>query len=383
MKEKQSKNEFWSRNMAGKIINHVKQYLQSQTVYHRQDVRQTIKSYLRTAMGLALQGLWLFLVTELIFVVIISFCKAFAVIYTGTQVGQEMVKLNYLVAMYLVDLEKLQPLTLSWELLSVTLVVGLSVGILFHFFQLTEILYFSRGLVGKIICFALPLAGTVTFLTSGNLNVYWQIVFSVSLIPALCFFHYCFILPYKLLPELGSILRPWLRLSLTWEIMRQALLIFIFSICASSATLLLFEWLFDGYGLEARYLPDFLRQLYDFTNTMSAPQLSLFVVKLCLALYLTGFLVGIFVQVIGIFYLWENFQFRLQLTTAGLFLSLVFFPFRHSFIDLESNFAAFVIIGVPAFCMAMGCVYFAHNLVVNIPMFRRLGEKFQRLLQVF
>jgi hypothetical protein len=378
MLERYSRKESTSENPVGKVLDYVRHYFQDGPLYQRPDVQQTVKAYLRAARELILQGLLLLLVTEALFLLIISFCKGFTEIYASTYIGRQMLSSNSLLAMYFADFAKIQPLEFTLEIVTVTLLAGLTVGILFRFFQLTESFYFSHGFLGRALCFVPLIGGIVSFFTSTVFELHWHIVFAASLIPALCLLNYCFIFSYEIFPEAGSLLRPWLHLSLAWEIFHRSLLNFLVVVGASIASFLLFEWVVDESGDVGSYLPTFLYEVFDLLDAMSVLQSCFFIVKLSLALYVTGVLIGVLVQLLTLFHLFEKLKFRLQLVIAGGILSVVFFQFRHGFVDLESSLAVLTVIGIPAFSMAVGCMHIGHSLVVNISFLGNFEGRIQR-----
>ncbi len=354
------------------LISFLKRHFNDFCTYQSQGGGVGIKSYLQILIERVLQGVLLFFATEFIFTLIFSFCSGFAGIYTSTHVGIELVNSNPTLALYLTEFQRINPLILGGKLLSLTLAVGISAGVIFHFFQLTDNFYFSRGLIGKIICFALPLAGSVTLLSHDVLGLQWQVVLAGALISSLCFFHYCLILPRELVADLSSILRPWSRLSIAWEALRQGLIFFLLAVLCTLITIFIYELLFLQYPNMNMYLPNIFRQTHEYLLPLTAFQVLFLLVKISSILFLTGFVLGVFLQMSGFFQFIEKINTNRQFFSTGLLLILIFIMFGPQIIDRNAYCEVIFLSVIPGFCIALGSLYVGHYTVVNFSYLHKL-----------
>ena len=163
-------------------------------------------AYLRSVVRTFLEAVVLLCVVSVVVTIVFLLCKVAWYAYIASPVGR-----YYMV--YFPERAKLMEMVLGRDLLifpPMLTVIGFSaamvVSALCRIFGITRYLYLSRGMVGKILGFALP----TNLLAAAAVRIlfppiwHWAMACMAVLLPTLLVFSYCFRFTMRILPEIQS-----------------------------------------------------------------------------------------------------------------------------------------------------------------------------------
>ncbi|MDY6792200.1 MAG: hypothetical protein SWH54_13140 [Thermodesulfobacteriota bacterium] len=146
--------------------------------------------------------------TILLCTILLYFCKLLWLMYQMTPVG------SYYVVHYV---EKTEPinrllgrnfLIFSFRISVSALVICMLVGIISRFLYIHQYLYKSRGMIGKLLFWALPLSMLVAYyLQTVFIHDPWSMIFIYASVPTFCIFSYCFDFVELIIPELRDVFK--------------------------------------------------------------------------------------------------------------------------------------------------------------------------------
>jgi hypothetical protein len=164
------------------------------------------RSYLRSALDLAFEGLLLVCAATVLTGLGFIWGKFAWYSYLVTPIGR-------LYPYYFPERAQIVNAVLGQDLFlfpliltGLALVVGLLAGTVCRLLHVTRYGYKSRGLLGRIVLFALPLAAATAVFTQAAFAIpHWGAAYGATLLPTLLVFSFCFKATGSLVPELGTV----------------------------------------------------------------------------------------------------------------------------------------------------------------------------------
>ncbi len=142
----------------------------------------------------------------LVYTMTIYYCKILWTVYISTPIGMQYAKSFHQRAGNISNLLNRDPLILSIRTTGLSLIVCFSIAIVCRFLHITRLLFFSRGLLGKIVFFGLTLtAVAATFAQMLFQITPWTYAYLATVLPTLLLFSGCFKYAYNIMPELGGL----------------------------------------------------------------------------------------------------------------------------------------------------------------------------------
>ena len=173
-------------------------------------LRAATGSYIRSAGDLAFEGLMLVTAAAVLSVVFYALCKLSWYSYLVTPIGQ-------LYPYYFPERARIMSAVLGQDLFlfpmvltGIALFLGLLAGAVCRLLHITRYGYTSRGLVGRILLFGLPLTAAAAVFTQAIFAIpHWGAAYGATLLPTLLVFSFCFKSTGFLLPEIGMVASMW------------------------------------------------------------------------------------------------------------------------------------------------------------------------------
>ena len=171
-------------------------------------LRKSCIKYGRNLVDIATRAILLVICTTILNIIILYFYNILWHIYRLTYIGKQFVNLHPQQAKMISAIisHDIAFLSLNTTLAAFVICMAVSAGC--HVFYLSRLFYQSRGKVGKLILWGLPLTALVSMYVNNRLGFNsWTAVIPIAIVPTLCVFAYCFKFSEKLLPEIGDVIR--------------------------------------------------------------------------------------------------------------------------------------------------------------------------------
>lgn len=152
--------------------------------------------------------LLLYIVVSIFYLLVLNCFNIFWSVYVATPVGQEYKKKFYEMYLYFENLLAGDLLLKPFEISFNALILLLAVSALLNFFHISRYLYYSRGLIGKLVIFVLPVTfGAAWIFTNGNDLYSLKKGFTVYIFPVSLLIFKCFDFSREFVPEIGELKR--------------------------------------------------------------------------------------------------------------------------------------------------------------------------------
>ena len=150
--------------------------------------------------------------TTILNIIVLYFYNILWHLYRLTYIGRQFVNLQPQQAQMITAIigQNIASLSLYTTLTAFVICMIVSAGC--QVFYLSRFLYQSRGKIGKLILWGLPLTALVSVYANNRLRFdSWMSVIPIAIVPTLCVFTYCFKFSQDLLPEVGDVIGMLLR----------------------------------------------------------------------------------------------------------------------------------------------------------------------------
>ncbi len=171
------------------------------------NVRQSFIRYWRNAIDAIFKNIFLLIVVIIANTFLLLLCKIMWNVYASTPVGQQFIAINYEMTRNIVGLFDRNLSILSFKLTFIAFVLCFVISTICQILHILQYFYLSKGTMGKIFFWGLPLTYITAVFIKPLLNIeQLSAIYIVALFPTLSVFIGCFDLSIKLWPELGSLI---------------------------------------------------------------------------------------------------------------------------------------------------------------------------------
>ncbi|MCP4686839.1 MAG: hypothetical protein GY859_02250 [Desulfobacterales bacterium] len=334
---------------------------------HIPPTRSLITPYSRRAFRVLLEALVLLAVTSIGFMGLLFLFEILWNVFQNTHIGQQYAIMHDGDLPFLTFLLEANIPFFCAELTICAFAICMTVSGVCRVFEITQYFYDSRGVMGQIGFWGLPLAAILSMLVQSIYNMEDSMTaMTFAAIPTLAIFRQCFRFSYELFPEVSDILRPFPIPFRAWEIGRQTLLLILLSALATGGLLYIVKLIGQGEIVMLvgwNYIPEAGEwglipfALSEVDIIFFSMEVALNTLVVCLA----GGALWQLAQIPRAFYL--NIPYPLQVACLGAPMALATTFWLQSQMGIDTFESALVLAIPPVMCMFHGCALLANEFV--------------------
>ena len=164
--------------------------------------------YGRKLADIAARAILLVICTTILNIIVLYFYNILWHLYRLTYIGRQFVKLQPQQTQMITAIISQNIASLSLNITLTAFVICMVVSTCCQVFYLSRFFYQSRGKIGKLLVWGLPLTALVSMHANNHHRFdSWMSVIPIAIVPTLCVFTYCFKFSERLLPEIGDVIR--------------------------------------------------------------------------------------------------------------------------------------------------------------------------------
>jgi hypothetical protein len=168
--------------------------------------------YGRNLVDIATRAILLVICTAILNIIVLYFYNILWHLYRLTYIGRQFVKLQPQQTQMITAIISRDIASLSLNTTLTAFVICMVVSAGCQVFYVSRFFYQSRGKIGKLLLWGLPLTALVSMYANNHHGLdSWMSVIPISIVPTLCVFTYCFKFSQGLLPEMGDVMGMLLR----------------------------------------------------------------------------------------------------------------------------------------------------------------------------
>ena len=164
--------------------------------------------YGRILVDIATRAILLVICASILNIIVLYFYNILWHIYGLTYIGKQFVALHPRQTQMITAILSHDIASLSLDTTLAAFVICMAISAGCQVFYLSRFFYQSRGKIGKLILWGLPLTALVSMYANDQHGFdSWTAVIPITIVPTLCVFSYCFKFSEVLLPEIGDVIR--------------------------------------------------------------------------------------------------------------------------------------------------------------------------------
>ena len=169
-------------------------------------------NYGRNLVDIATRAILLVTCTTILNIIVLYFYNILWLLYRLTYIGRQFVKLQPQQTQMITAIISQDIAALSFNTTLAAFVICMAVSAGCQVFYLSRFFYQSRGKIGKLLLWGLPLTALVSMYANNHHRFdSWMSAIPIAIVPTLCVFTYCFRFSRGLLPEADDVIGMLLR----------------------------------------------------------------------------------------------------------------------------------------------------------------------------
>jgi len=169
--------------------------------------RNSVIRYIYKVLNTAIEAFFLIFATWFICFILMYLADIMWRLYLETPMGNKFLTLFHPKAQTIAEIFEMDHLYFTIELTVASFAICLVLGAVCHFLHISHYLYHSRGFLGKLLFWGIPLTAVVAYYIK---NAYgfsdWEVSCAITVVPTYLLFISCFTYSQSLLPEAGEVI---------------------------------------------------------------------------------------------------------------------------------------------------------------------------------
>jgi len=170
-------------------------------------LKKICRNYLREVMDVAMQAVLLLVSTTVLCLIVLYFYNVLWHLFRMTYSGKKFSILHPKTTQLITDIVSNDLIEVAVHATFSAFTICFIIAAICRVSHITRYFYYSQNMVTKLLFGAMPLTALVSIYVNEQIKLeHWSYAVTITIVPTLCVFTYCFKFTESLLPEFGDVM---------------------------------------------------------------------------------------------------------------------------------------------------------------------------------